>query len=48
MMSTSCSGAPTVTQRNSPDLTSFLDLEAEGVAVEAERLLEVVHGDEHG
>ena len=41
-------GAPTVTQRKPSDGDVVADLEAEGVAVEAERGVGVVDGDEHG
>ena len=47
-MSTSCPGAPTVTQRKPSDGDVVADLEAERVAVEAERVVGVVDGDEHG
>ena len=47
-MSTSWPGAPTVTQRKPSDGDVVADLEAERVAVEAERGVGVVDGDEHG
>ena len=46
-MSTSWPGAPTVTQRKPSDGDVVADLEAERVAVEAERGVGVVDGDEH-
>ena len=47
-MSRSWPGAPTVTRRNPSGGDVVADLEAEGVTVEAEGLVGIVDGDEHG